>query len=97
MLRVTIETVKEAAPSTQDQSHQVSYWSPWLPWLPWFMVSMVTVSVVTMVIGYYMVTYEIVGVVNFLKISTFSFSIRSIFVKSIPKIFLIKYFTTLLL
>ena len=45
----------------------------------------------------FMVTYEIVGVVNFLKISTFSLPIRSIFVKSIPKLSSIKYFTTLLL
>ena len=42
-------------------------------------------------IGDHMVTYEIVGVVNFLKISTFSLPIRSIFVKSIPKLFSIKY------
>ena len=45
----------------------------------------------------YMVTYEIVGVVNFIKLSTFSLPIRIIFVKSIPKLFSIKYFTTLLL
>ena len=44
-----------------------------------------------------MVTYEIVGVVNFLKLATFSLPIRSIFVKSIPKLFSIKYFITLLL
>ena len=44
-----------------------------------------------------MVTYEIVGVVNFIKLSTFSLPIRIIFVKSIPKLFSIKYFTTLLL
>ena len=31
----------------------------------------------------YMVTYEIVGVVNFIKLSTFSLPIRIIFVKSI--------------
>ena len=43
------------------------------------------------------VTYEIVGVVNFLKLATFSLPIRSIFVKSIPKLFSIKYFITLLL
>ena len=46
---------------------------------------------------FHKVTYEIVGVVNFLKISTFSLPIKSIFVKSIPKLFSIKYFTTLLL
>ena len=45
----------------------------------------------------YMVTYEIVGVVDFIKLSTFSLPIRIIFVKSIPKLFSIKYFTTLLL
>ena len=44
-----------------------------------------------------MVTYEIVGVVNFIKLPTFSLPIRIIFVKSIPKLFSIKYFTTLLL
>ena len=48
-------------------------------------------------LGGYMVTYEIVGVVNFIKLSTFSLPIRIIFVKSIPKLFSIKYFTTLLL
>ena len=54
-------------------------------------------SIIYNIILRHKVTYEIVGVVNFLKLATFSLPIRSIFVKSIPKLFSIKYFITLLL